>query len=130
MSPTKSSLALILALALSGGGQFLSAQGGLRGGGLGLYGLGPRLGENVELALAFQDQLGLSAEQVGSLQVFQTEIQRDVEPLENEIAGLRSGILAGEVDRVEGVLLLQELFSQYSAVAEPYQAGVENVLTA
>ena len=52
MSLIRCALAMALALALTGGGHLLSAQQGLGGQGLGLYGVGPRLGENVALALA------------------------------------------------------------------------------
>ena len=68
MSPMKSGLVLALALAVSGGGHFLSAQRGFGGQGLGLYGAGPRLGENVAFALEFQGELDLSDDQVRSLQ--------------------------------------------------------------
>ena len=81
MSVTRWNLAIALALVLSFGGSVLSAQESPARAGLGLYGLGPRLGENVELALELQDQLGLSAEQVGSLQTLRAGISKEVDPL-------------------------------------------------
>ena len=130
MSLTRCSLVIALALAVSGGGQFLSAQRGLGGGGLGLYGVGPRLGENVQLALDYQEQLGLSAEQVASLRDLVTGIQADVEPVESQIDALRAQLLAGEVEWGAGIYQLQELRIHYQAMADPYRAGVAAVLDA
>ena len=129
MSRIKCVLVMFLALAVSGGGHLLSAQQGLGGGGLGLYGVGPRLGENVALALEFQDQLGLSQDQVASLQLLQDGIRQDVEPLETEMAGLRAGIQAGEVNSVDGLATLQELFGEFQTVSAPYRAQVDAVLS-
>ena len=129
MSLIRCALVMAPALALSGGGHLLSAQQGLGGRGLGLYGVGPRLGENVELALEFQDLLGLSPEQVGSLQAIQDGIRQDVEPLEAEIASLRAGIMNGEVSRVDGLVQLQDFLAQFQAAADPYRIQVETVLT-
>ena len=129
MSRIRCALAMALVLALAGGGHFLSAQQGLGGQGLGLYGVGPRLGENVELALEFQDLLGLSPEQVGALEALQNGIRQDVEPLEAEIAVLRAGLMNGEVSRVDGLVELQDFLIQFQAVAEPYRIQVETLLT-
>jgi len=130
MSVTRWMLAIALALAVSGGEPVLSAQQGQVGTGLGLYGLGPRLGENVELALELRGELGLSAEQVGSLQTLLAGISQDVDPLAGEITELRAMVMAGEVDRVESLVQLQGLLAQYRTVAAPYQTGVETILTA
>lgn len=129
MSRIRSGLIMLLALAVSGGGQILSAQQGQGGRGLGLFGIGPRLGENVALALEFQDQLGLSQDQVASLQVLQNGIREDLEPLEAEVNGLRAGILAGEVNSGEGLATLQGLVTEYQAVAAPYRTQVDAILT-
>ncbi len=129
MSRIRCALVMALVLALAGGGHLLSAQQGLGGQGLGLYGVGPRLGENVELALEFQDLLGLSPEQVGSLEALQNGIRQDVEPLEAEIAFLRAGLMNGEVSRVDGLVQLQDFLIQFQAAAEPYRVQVENILT-
>ena len=129
MSLTRWMTAAMLFLALSGGGVVLSAQQGRGGPGLGVYGLGPRLGENVELALSLQNELGLSAEQVASLNAVQAGISRDVEPVATEIANLRAGLIAGEVDRLSGINPLQELFAQYEVAAAPYRIQVESILT-
>lgn len=122
-------MVLTLALAVSGGGDLLSAQQGRGVRGLGLNGFGPRLGENVVLALELQGELGLSPEQVGSLQSLQAGIQEDVQPLEGEIFGLRSGISAGEVAYADGLARLQELFGEYEKAAAPYRTEMQGILT-
>ncbi|MFC1660832.1 hypothetical protein ACFL3S_05175 [Gemmatimonadota bacterium] len=122
---------VFIALALAGGGNSLSAQRGLGvGGGVGVYGLGPRLGENIDLALQFREQLNLSGEQVVALQELQVAIQQDVAPLEAEIDDLRARIMSGEVMQVAGVSQLQDLFNRYQAAATPYRTGVATILTA
>ena len=131
MSMTKRCVGVFLAMALTGGGSTLAAQQGLGGGrGLGVYGLGPRLGENIELALEFQEQLGLSVEQVAALQEIQVLILQDVAPLEAEIDDLRGRMMSGEVVSLEGVSQLQDLRTRYQAVATPYRTGVATILTA
>jgi hypothetical protein len=129
MSPMKSGLVLALALAVSGGGFLASAQQGPGSRGLGLYGVGPRLGENVTFALELQAELGLSAEQVRALQTVQEGIQRDVVPLDAEIENIRAGILAGSMNSVDGLAMLRELSAEYQVVANPYRAQVAAILT-
>jgi len=129
MSPMKSGLVMALALAVSGGGHFLSAQRGLGGQGLGLYGAGPRLGENVAFALELRSELGLSDDQVRSLQVLQEGIQKEVEPLDMEIEAIRTGIMAGEVNAAEGLVLLRDLNAQYQVVSAPYRTEIAAILT-
>ena len=129
MSVTRWSLAIALAFVVSFGGSVLSAQEGQARAGLGLYGFGPRLGENLDLALELQEELGLSAEQVGSLKNLRAGVSKDVDPLAVEITGLRTMIMAGEVDRVEGLTRIQELLAAYEVVAAPYRTEVETVLT-
>jgi hypothetical protein len=119
MITAKRCLAVILLLAVAGGAESLTAQRALGGGGLGLRGLGPRLGENVDMALQHQDQLGLSAEQVAALQEIRAGIQRDVEPLQGLMDDLRGGILRGEVAGPQGWNQLQELWAEYDVAAEP-----------
>lgn len=128
MSLLKHSLIVALALALSGAGNLLSAQVGARGG-LGMYGFGPRLGENIQLALLHQDELGLTEEQVSSLTELQAGIAEEVAPLEDEMNALRDRILAGEVGWSTGVLRLQELRAQYETAAAPYRTRVADVLS-
>lgn len=127
---TKRCLATLLLLALAGGGEALSAQRALGGGGLGLRGLGPRLGENLDMVLQHQSQLGLSAEQLAALQKIRAGIQRDVEPLGALMDDLRGGILRGEVAGSQGWNQLQELWAEYDIVAEPYRTEVASVLSA
>ncbi len=128
MSPMKSGLVLALALAVSGGGHFLSAQRGFGGQGLGLYGAGPRLGENVAFALELRGELGLSDEQVRSLQVLQEGIQKEVDPLDMEIEAIRAGIMAGKVNSADGLVLLRDLNAQYQVASAPYRTQVAAVL--
>jgi len=131
MSLTNRGLAVFIALALAGGGNSLTAQRGLGvGEGLGVYGLGPRLGENIELALLLQERLNLSGEQVGALQELQIAIQQEVAPLEAEIDAFRARFISGEVTRFEGVSQLQDLLTRYEAAATPYRTGVATILTA
>ena len=130
MSPLKSGLVMVLALAVSGGADSLSAQRGIEGGGLRLYGLGPRLGQNIEYALQYQEDLGLTGEQVASLQELQVGIQQDVAPLEAEIDELRAQIVAGGVNQTDGLVQLQQLMGQYQTLADPYRTGVTTILTA
>jgi hypothetical protein len=99
------------------------------GGGWGVYGVGPRLGENIELALEFRDRLNLSEDQVAALQKLQQDIQRDVTPLETEIEALRGLIRNGDVAWTEGVGQLQDLFTRYDSAAEPYRTGVARILS-
>lgn len=107
----------------------LSAQRGWGGGGLGLYGFGPRLGENIDLALELKDDLGLTPEQIGALQELDRGIQAEVEPLDAEIQLLRNRILAGEVAGGEGLLQLERLLADFQLAAEPYRVEVANILT-
>ncbi len=131
MSLTNRGVAVFIALALAGGGDSLTAQRGFGvGRGLGVYGLGPRLGENIEIALQFQEQLNLSGEQVGALQELQVGIQQNVAPLEAEIYDLRARMMSGEVTRFAGVSQLQDLFTRYDAAGTPYRTGVATILTA
>ena len=134
MSRVQSVLLVALALALSGGGHFLSAQRGLGGQGLGrqglgLYGLGPRLGENISLALENQSLLQLSQAQVEALRQMQGGIAENVGPLEEEIEGIRAGILAGEVNATDGLALIQDLYVEYDAVAAPFRTEIATVLS-
>jgi len=129
MSAMKRAMIVVLALALSGGLDGVMGQRGLRGGGLGLHGLGPRLGGNVEMALEHQEELSLTAQQIASLQEIQGGIQQSVAPLEGEITNLRTQIMEEEVDREEGLMRLRELLEQYRTAAEPYRSGVTTILT-
>jgi len=129
MSAMKRAMIVVLALALSGGLNGVMGQRGLRGGGLGLHGLGPRLGGNVEMALEHQEDLSLTAQQIASLQEMQAGIQQSVTPLEGEITNLRTQIMEDEVDREEGLTRLRELMEQYRTAAEPYRSGVTTILT-
>lgn len=130
MPGSKRFLLVFLILAVAGGADALSAQRGLGYGGLGLNGLGPRLGENVALALDLQSELGLSSEQIQALQDLGAGIQLDVAPLEEEIDGLRNQILAGEVAERDGLVELQNLLADYEAAAEPYRSGITTILSA
>ncbi len=131
MSLTKGGVVMVVALAVAGGGNSLTAQRGLGGGGgLGVYGFGPRLGENIELTLQLQEQLKLSGEQVSALQELQVGIQQDVAPLEAELDALRARVVSGEVTRFAGVSQLQDLFTRYEAAATPYRTGVATILSA
>jgi hypothetical protein len=129
MSLIKQGLVFALALGVSGGGHLLSAQQGRGGGGQGLYGFGPRLGENVVFALELREDLGLTQDQVASLQTLQAGIQKDVGPLESQISDLRAEIQAGEVDYADGVTRLRDLFDAYQEAAAPYRTQVQAVLT-
>jgi hypothetical protein len=129
MSRTGRIFAVLVGLAAGAGTGPLLAQSGGAGGGLGLYGYGPRLGENVQLALELRDQLGLSEEQIASLRDLQEGIQRDVGPLQAEIDQLRAHIISGEVNRLDGLLTLEQLLAESQEVAAPYRAGVTTILT-
>lgn len=129
MSALRRAMMVVLALVLSGGLNGVMGQRGLRGGGLGLHGLGPRLGGNVELALEHQEGLSLTAQQIASLQEMRTGIQQNMAPLEVEITNLRTLIMEDEVDREEGLTRLRQLLEQYRTAAEPYRSGVTTILT-
>lgn len=129
MSVATRTMMILLALALSGGGSHAWAQRGLGGGGLRVYGVGPRLGENIQLALQNQDRLGLSADQVQQLQDLQVGIQEEVLPLQQEIDALRSRIGLGDVAYAQGVGQLQSLMAEYQTAADPYRTRVVNILT-
>jgi hypothetical protein len=123
-------LFLAVALAVAGGGDQLTAQRGRGGGGLGIYGFGPRLGENIQLALDNQDHLGLSGEQVASLQDLLSGIQDELGPLQAGIDDLRYRIIGGEVERVDGIESLQALLEDYESAAAPFRTEVTRILTA
>lgn len=129
MTAMARTLSVTLLPILAAGASPLLAQRGLARGGLGLYGYGPRLGENVELALEYRDRLGLSQEQVLALEDLQTGILGEVAPLQMEIEELRAQIISGEFDRVDGILALKDLRAELDAVAAPYRAGVTSILT-
>jgi len=107
----------------------LSAQRAWESGGLGLYGLGPRLGENITLALELESELGLSSDQVAALEDLALRVREEVSPLGNEIDALRSQILAGGITGAQGLLQLETLLNEYQAVADPYRAEVMQLLT-
>ena len=129
MFRTKGIFALVLLLASAGWGNALEAQRGRGGGGLGIYGFGPRLGENVHLALENRGQLGLSDEQTGALEELSRGIQEELAPLQADIDNLRYAIISGEASRVGGVPQLQGLVAEYDAVAEPFQTRITSILT-
>ncbi len=114
----------LIVLAMAGAANPASAQVGRR-----IFGVGPRLGENIQLALQNQDRLGLSSDQVGRLQELQSGVERDVMPLETEIEAIRSSLQTGNVGYAEGQTRLQDLLVRYETAAEPYRAGVNEVLT-
>jgi hypothetical protein len=94
-----------------------------------VYGVGPRLGENLQLALQQQDRLGLSSAQVEQLRELQSGVERVVTPLEQEIDQFRSSIGSGGVSYARGQARLLELLAEFEAAAEPYRIGVSEVLT-
>jgi hypothetical protein len=123
-------LASILALAVCVEGNPVSAQQGVGGTGLRVYGVGPRLGENVQLALQNQQALGLSSEQVARLQDLQSGIEREIDPLETEIDAARLSLQTGSVSYTEGQARLQELLTRLETAAQPYRTAVAEILTA
>lgn len=129
MSGTKHFLVILFLVALAGASQPLSAQRGLGGGGLGLNGLGPRMGENIALAMDLQGELGLSGDQIQALQDLGEEIDANLGPMEDEIDGLRDRVMAGDVAWAEGVLLLQQSIEEYQIAAEPYRITMTEILT-
>lgn len=129
MSMAKRILLVLVALALSGAGDPAWAQRGLGGGGLRVNGVGPRLGENIQLALQNRDRLGLSSDQVTRLQELQSGVEADILPLRREIDALRSNIMTDGVGHTRGWPRLQDLLAELDVVAEPYRTGVANVLT-
>lgn len=121
-------LLLTLALSLTLAGP-ASAQWAAAGGGLRVYGLGPRLGENIHLALQNRDVLGLSSNQIAQLEDLQAGLEREVTPVEQEIDALRAGIRGGDVAYAEGQARLEDLLVRFETLAEPYRAGVAETLT-
>jgi hypothetical protein len=96
---------------------------------LGINGLGPRLGENIQLALTRQADLGLSGDQVASLQALQTDVLENVEPMAMRVDRLRADIVSGEADPYQATVALQELLAEYQLVADPYRAEIASILT-
>lgn len=129
MSFTKRVTTGLVVLAMAGAVSPASSQVGPAGVGRRIFGVGPRLGENIQLALQNQDRLGLSSDQVGQLQELQAGVERDVMPLEDEIEAIRSSLQAGNVGYAEGQARLQDLLVRYETAAEPYRTGVNDVLT-
>lgn len=129
MSTSKRALLVVLIIALSGAGHPLFGQRGRGGVGLGINGLGPRLGENIQLALARKADLGLSAAQVSSLQGLQAQVLENVEPLAVQIDEMRAGIQTGDLDPYQGTATLQELLANYEIVANPYRTEVTSLLS-
>lgn len=108
----------------------LSAQRGWGGGGLGLYGPGPRLGENVALALDLRNELNLTSDQTRALENLEGRIRAEVAPLGDRIDHTRSQILAGELSGAQGLLQLESLLTEYQLAADPYRVEVAQLLTA
>lgn len=129
MSLTTRTLALLVACALSGVWSHAWAQTA-PGGGYRVYGVGPRLGENVELALRNAERLGLSEGQIAELNAIREGLQWEVAPIQEQIAGLRAGIRAGEVTYEASAEELRTLLVQLDELAEPYRRGVAETLTA
>lgn len=121
--------AVALAMIVAASWNPASAQRGIGNQGLGLYGLGPQLGENVEIALELRDELGLSDQQIEDLEELRTGIGRDVDPLRAEIDLLRTQILSGEGSALDGLARLRELQDLYQESAAPYRAAVAEILT-
>lgn len=119
---------LAVALALSGAWAEARAQP-VSGSGYGVFGAGPRLGENVELALENADRLGLSEAQVVELEAIAEGLRREVVPLRDELTGLRARISSGEVTYAESAGLLRGLLAEIEEVATPYRRGVAETLT-
>jgi hypothetical protein len=118
--------ALLILLALAVGFHPASAQRGLMRGGFGVYGFGPRLGENVEFALEFQSQLGLTTDQVAALEAIREGIATDVAPLQTELEDLRAQIVSGDRTRIGDLLGVRDLLEAASA---PYRAEIAAILS-
>ncbi len=129
MSLMKGVLTGILALAVCAVANPVSAQRGVGGPGLRINGVGPRLGENVQLALQNQARLGLSSEQVARLQELQPGIESEIVPLENELNAARMSLQSGGVGYPEGQAQLQELLARFETAAQPYRTAVAEILT-
>ncbi len=131
MSIVKQSLIIIAALAVSATMSPVAAQRGVgQGQGLQVNGIGPRLGENIALALENRDRLGLSEDQVAGLQLLQAGVAEDVTPLQTEVDALRTRMRAGEVSYTAGIPQLRGLLAELDIASEPYRAGVADILTA
>ncbi len=128
MSFTKRVATGFILLAMAWAASPASAQPGPAGVGRRVFGVGPRLGENIQLALQHQDRLGLSSEQVARLQDLQSGVERDVTPLQEEIDALRASLRTGGVAYVEGQARLQDLLARFETAAEPYRTGMNEVL--
>jgi hypothetical protein len=120
---------VFLLLALSGGGEILSAQRALGRVGQGIFGLGPRLGENVALALDLQRELDLSTQQIEALEALGAEMETHLGPLEDELDFLREEMMNAEVGWSEGTLRLRESLAHYQEAAEPFRNGVADILS-
>lgn len=107
----------------------VQAQRGWGGSGLGLYGFGPRLGENIALALELEEELGLTRDQIQALRDLDSRIQQDVAPILGEIDGLRGEILDGTASGRQGLLEMERLFLEFETAAEPFRAEVAAILT-
>lgn len=129
MSSIKQTLVIVVALAVSGAGSEAWAQRGAGWGGYGVNGIGPRLGENIGLALQNSDRLGLSEEQVAGLRTLQAGVEQEVAPLEAEVEALRAGMRTGEVSYATGAGELRTLLTELDSVSEPYRQRVAEILT-
>ncbi len=107
----------------------LSAQRGRGGPGLGLNGIGPRLGENVQLALDLRADLNLTPDQVGALEELQLGIAEDVAPLEARIREVRTRVFTGETGAAPAVGELDRLLADYQTAADPYRVRIAEILT-
>ena len=130
MCPRTYLSALVVLFSFFGGLTPLSAQLGRRPGGMGINGLGPRLGENIQLALENRLRLDLTDQQVAELTGLEREVQASLAPLQTEIDDLRFRILEGEVNRVDGSAQLRNLLADFEEMAAPYRTHVTEILSA
>lgn len=117
-------LAAVLAAGLTG-----APVEGQRGPGFRGQAAGPFAGQSLDVLLEHQEALQLEAGQVAELTELKTVLDNDVNPLAEEMRGLREQIRTGEVDRAEGFRQLQAIRGELMTAAAPLRGRIQEILT-
>lgn len=90
---------------------------------------GPRVGQSLEMALAHQEELGLTGDQVAQLEELKGVVDGDVMRLADEMKALREGIRSGDIERAEGLRQMEALRGELITAAAPLRGRVQEIFT-
>jgi len=120
--------ALVLAFTVAAAPLQAQRGQGFRGQAIGGRG-GPNLGQSLDVALAHQDDLDLTQDQVVQLKELKGVIDGDVADLAEEMKVVREGLRGGDVDRDEGLRRMQALRGELMTASAPLRGRVQEILT-